>query len=241
MANDAVRGFQGRSRGRGRGRAGFLSRGPVSRRTTSTAAATGSIPRPQGRRRRRRVGTVVRDPAVVDVEARAVPFDEWFSSGSTDASDRGFPTAAAARGPVLLPASSSPPPPPPPPPPRGAAPRTGTRRRGGPRAPTRPERVRRGDDRADAGRREWGYGAFGRDAGAPPYGSDRGGAGRNRWREFMTGRFYGEFQEDLIAARFDVGGGVAVEEEEEEEEKRGATGRGANFDDDDDPGAGAVR
>ena len=54
----------------------------------------------------------------------------------------------------------------------------------------------------------------------------------------MTGRFYGEFQEDLIAARFDVGGGVAVEEEEEEEE-RGATGRGANFDDD--PGAGAVR
>ena len=75
--------------------------------------------------------------------------------------------------------------------------------------------------------------------GAPP-GSDRGGAGRNRWREFMTGRFYGEFQEDLIAARFDVGGGVAVEEEEDE--KRGATGeRGANLDDDDDRGAGAVR
>ena len=44
-------------------------------------------------------------------------------------------------------------------------------------------------------------------------GRDRGGVGRNRWREFMTGRFYGEFQEDLIAARFDRAGGLAVEDD----------------------------
>lgn len=152
---------------------------------------------------------------------------------SSDDADAGTPSSS----------SSSPSPPPPPregraayrdPPFRWTA---GTYRdpnasaREGSRGEGRNERAER--------RAEWGYGAFGRDVGAPP-GSDRGGAGRNRWREFMTGRFYGEFQEDLIAARFDVGGGVAVEEEEDE--KRGATGeRGANLDDDDDRGAGAVR
>ena len=144
--------------------------------------------------------------------------------------------AAAAGSPSSSPSSSSSSPPPPPPPREGRAAYRDSPSRWTAGTYRDPNASARGDDRADAGRREWGYGAFGRDA----YGSDRGGAGRNRWREFMTGRFFGEFQEDLIAARFDVGGGVAVEEEEEEE-KRGATGRGANFDDDDDPGAGAVR
>tara|TARA_B100000482_G_scaffold15633_1_gene10701 strand:- start:1052 stop:1219 length:168 start_codon:yes stop_codon:yes gene_type:complete len=55
----------------------------------------------------------------------------------------------------------------------------------------------------------------------------------------MTGRFYGEFQEDLIAARFDRAGGLAVEDDA----KDGETARGNSRQDfdDDEPGAGAVR
>ena len=69
-------------------------------------------------------------------------------------------------------------------------------------------------------------------------GRDRGGVGRNRWREFMTGRFYGEFQEDLIAARFDRAGGLAVEDDAKDGETAGNSRE--DFDDDE-PGAGAVR
>jgi len=54
----------------------------------------------------------------------------------------------------------------------------------------------------------------------------------------MTGRFYGEFQEDLIAARFDRAGGLAVEDDA----KDGGNGGSSRQDfDDDEPGAGAVR
>ena len=251
MANDAVRGFQGTFEGAGgAGEAGFsFSKEPVSAADDVHDDDDGiRSPDLKDDDDDDASGPSSGDPTVVDVEARAVPFDEWFSRGSTDASDRGFPLTsddAAAGSPSSSPSSSSSssssPPPPPPPPREGRAAYRDSPSRWTAGTYRDPNASARGDDRADAGRREWGYGAFGRDAGAPPYGSDRGGAGRNRWREFMTGRFYGEFQEDLIAARFDVGGGVAVEEEEEEEEKRGATGRGANFDDDDDPGAGAVR
>ena len=70
-------------------------------------------------------------------------------------------------------------------------------------------------------------------------GRDRGGVRRNRWREFMTGRFYGEFQEDLIAARFDRAGGLTVEDDAKDGETAGGNSR-QDFDDDE-PGAGAVR
>ena len=253
MANEAVRGFQGAFEGAGgAGEAGFS----FSAATAPTGGGGPSAKEPvDDGLDDDASGPSSGDPTVVDVEARAVPFDEWFSRGSTDESDRGFPLSsddAAAGTPSSFSSSSSPPPPPREgraayrdPPFRWTA---GTYRdpnasaREGPRGEGRNERAeRRAEGRNERAERraEWGYGAFGRDVGAPP-GSDRGGAGRNRWREFMTGRFYGEFQEDLIAARFDVGGGVAVEEEEDE--KRGATGeRGANLDDDDDRGAGAVR
>ncbi len=253
MANDAVRGFQGTFEGAGgAGEAGFS----FSAATAPTEGGGRSAKEPvsaaddvhdddDGIRspdlkddvHDDASGPSSGDPTVVDVEARAVPFDEWFARGSADASDRGFSLTsddAAAGSPSSSPSSSSSSSPPPR---EGRAAYRDSPSRWTAGTYRDPNASARGDGRADAGRRERGGGAFGRDA----FGSDRGGAGRNRWREFVTGRFYGEFQEDLIAARFDVGGGVAVEEEEEEEEKGGATGRGANFDDDDDPGAGAVR
>jgi hypothetical protein len=54
----------------------------------------------------------------------------------------------------------------------------------------------------------------------------------------MTGRFYGEFQEDLIAARFDRAGGLAVGDDSKDGESAGNSRQ--DFDDDE-PGAGAVR
>ena len=257
MAGDAVRGFQGTFEGAGgAGEAGFSFGNAATAKETGDFEGSRSAKEPADRvdGLDRSMGAAPDDdddaggqssgdPTVVDVEARAVPFDEWFSRGSTDESDRGFSLTSDDDAAGTPSSSSSSPPPPPPregraayrdPPPRWTA---GTYRDPNASAREKP----RGEGRDDWAERraEWGYGAFGRDAGAPP-GSDRGGAGRNRWREFMTGRFYGEFQEDLIAARFDVGGGVAVDEEDEEE--RGAKrGRGANLDDDDDPGAGAVR
>lgn len=266
MAGEAVRGFQGTFEGAGgAGEAGFSFSAAAAKETGgfegSRFEGSRSAKEPADRadddgRADRSTGAALDDddasgdpPTVVDVEARAVPFDEWFSRGSTDESDfSGFSLKSdddfddAAGTPSS--SSSSPPPPSTPregraayrdPPPRWTA---GTYRDPNASAREKP----RGEGRNDWGaerRAEWGYGAFGRDAGAPP-GSDRGGAGRNRWREFMTGRFYGEFQEDLIAARFDVGAGVAVEEEEKERGARRGRG-GANSDDDDDPGAGAVR
>ena len=245
MAGDAVRGFQGTFEGAGgAGEAGFSFGNAATAKETGDFEGSRSAKEPADR-----VDGLDRsmgdddddddddaggqssgDPTVVDVEARAVPFDEWFSRGSTDESDRGFSLTSDDAAAGTPSSSSSSPPPPPPregraayrdPPPRWTA---GTYRDPNASAREKP----RGEGRDDWAERraEWGYGAFGRDAGAPP-GSDRGGAGRNRWREFMTGRFYGEFQEDLIAARFDVGGGVAVDEEEEEEEEREGRREGA--------------
>ena len=136
MANDAVRGFQGTFEGAGgAGEAGFsFSKEPVSAADDVYDDDDGiRSPDLKDDDDDDASGPSSGDPAVVDVEARAVPFDEWFSRGSTDASDRGFPLTsddAAAGTPSSSPSS------PPPPPPREGRAATGTRRPGGPRAPT---------------------------------------------------------------------------------------------------------
>ena len=70
-----------------------------------------------------------------------------------------------------------------------------------------------------------------RPIGRPPaFGRVPSGAANTRWlREFMTGRFYGEYQEDMVSARFeDVSvGGVSGDREEGSggEMRRGETSR----------------
>ena len=234
MAGEAVKGFQGTFEGAGAaGEAGF----------SFSAAAAGAAGDTTGVKAQEPVATVgdevpvagdvfddevASEPAedatvaygqtVVEAEASAVSIDEWFSRGSTDSADDDAPGPRTGFEPPREGGASY----------QDPSPRwtAGTYR--DPNGPNG-----EGSGRGEGGYErspEWGTGA--------PLGRDRGGVGRNRWREFVTGRFYGEFQEDLIAARFDRAAGLAVEDDAKDGETAGNSWE--DFDDDE-PSAGAVR
>ena len=246
MANDAVRGFQGTFEGPGgAGEAGFsFSKEPVSAADDVHDDDDGiRSPDLKDDDDDDASGPSSGDPTVVDVEARAVPFDEWFSRGSTDASDRGFPLTsddAAAGSPSSSPSSSSS---------STAAAAAAAAARGPRRLPglavpvdrghlPRPERVRPG--RRPSRRRSTRVGLRRLWEGRVRVGPRRGREeplarvhDREVLRRVPGGSDRRSVRRGRRRRRRGGGGGGG--------ERRGATGRGANFDDDDDPGAGAVR
>ena len=244
MANEAVRGFQGAFEGRGAGEAGFSF-------SAATAPTGGGGPSAKGEPVDDGLdddasGPSSGDPTVVDVEARAVPFDEWFSRGSTDESDRGFPLIERRRrrGDPSSFSSSSPPPPPPregraayrdPPPFRWTA---GTYRdpnasaREGPRARAE-TRGPKGEPRAEnerAERRaEWGYGAFGEGTSARRPGRTEAGRAeplaRVHDREVLRRVPGGSDRRSVRRGRGRRGGGGGGREERGDGGARGEFGR----------------
>jgi hypothetical protein len=172
------------------------------------------------------------DARVVDVEARAVPFNEWMNGGASaaaaasespssasspsgpspplaeerrDAFSRGEGARSAAAASAAASSASS----------RWTAARSYRGQGAGrserwtsappPRSdagPDGPSSFAGGyEDAAGAG--DWtnefrGFGGFGGFVDGGDGAGPDGRTARNRWREFMTGRFYGAYQEDLV-------------------------------------------